>query len=600
MINKRIFLLGCLFLLQLTSIESKANVLGNMQTLAPNPDSLIFQNIHSSQTLEKNYFNIGFFSAYVRNEFSVYDNLVQPHYVDYKDKALTFDLIFAWGVTQNFELTYSMPGYFKQEPDGGQNRDIFVSQGINGHRIGGKYNISQDKTGGFAVAGSVDLTSSKDNPYIGNSPNPIWNFELIWDNRDRESGYGFNLGYRKRTPGDATINDYFLPVGDQLIASAGYVTGLSKKWRFHAELFGSHALNQDNHPAQKYIDSLEALLGGKYRLARNWWLHFGATAEVMPEGLAPEYRVYAGINHFFTFGSKSSATSKNSSSTLSVTPYELHLAPAEKDVITVTGGTAPYSYRVTNNMGYFDQSNMEFTAYDKTGEDELVVTDANGDSAIVPIHIGESTAQPPSEPMPSLTDPLIVTPTDTTVYTGGIVQLSASGGSAPYTATLSPARFGSISSETMIYRAPLKTGDVKVTVRDANGATAESTIHVAPVPKSGKAIVLKNLNFIFNTNKLTKESNKELDKNVANLSQVKIKKIIVIGHTDNIGSDEYNQRLSQSRAETVAKILRKKFNLRDDQVEAIGYGESQPIATNNTDAGRLTNRRVELKLYYNQ
>jgi OOP family OmpA-OmpF porin len=108
------------------------------------------------------------------------------------------------------------------------------------------------------------------------------------------------------------------------------------------------------------------------------------------------------------------------------------------------------------------------------------------------------------------------------------------------------------------------------------------------------------LNFIFNTNKLTKESNKELDKNVANLSHVKIKKIIVIGHTDNIGSDEYNQRLSQSRAETVAKILRKKFNLRDDQVEAIGYGESQPIATNNTDAGRLTNRRVELKLYYNQ
>lgn len=598
MINKRIFLLGCLFLLQLTSIESKANVLGNMQTLAPNPDSLIFQNIHSSQTLEKNYFNIGFFSAYVRNEFSVYDNLVQPKYVDYKDKALTFDLIFAWGVTQNFELTYSMPGYFKQEPDGGQTRDIFVSQGINSHRIGAKYNISQQKTGGFAVAGSTDLTTSKDNPYIGNSPAPIWNIEFIWDQRDRDSGYGFNVGYRKRTPGDATANDYFLPVGDQVIASAGYVTGLSKRWRLHAELFGSHAMAKDNHPDQKYIDSLEALLGGKYRLARNWWLHFGATAEVIPEGLAPEYRVYAGINHFFTFGSKSSATSKNSNSTLAVTPYELHLAPAEKDSITVTGGTTPYSYKVTRNMGYFDQSNMEFTAYDQIGEDELIVTDANGDTAVVPIHIGEATAAPPA-PAP-LADPLTVTPADITVYTGGVAQLSATGGSAPYTATLSSTNFGSISSETLIYRAPLKTGDVKVTVRDSNGATAESTVHVVPVPKPAKAVVLKNLNFDFNTSNLTKASTKELEQNVANLSEVKIKKIIVIGHTDNVGSDEYNQRLSQARAEAVAKILRKKFNLGNDQVEAIGYGESQPIATNNTDAGRLTNRRVELKLYYNQ
>ncbi|MNL66457.1 Outer membrane porin F precursor [compost metagenome] len=82
------------------------------------------------------------------------------------------------------------------------------------------------------------------------------------------------------------------------------------------------------------------------------------------------------------------------------------------------------------------------------------------------------------------------------------------------------------------------------------------------------------------------------------MSQVKIKKIIVVGHTDNVGSDEYNQELSQTRAETVAQVLRSKFNLGPQEVEAVGYGETQPIATNNTEKGRLINRRVELKLYY--
>lgn len=580
--------------MQMISFSSQANVLGNMQTFAPNPDSLVFQNIHSSQTLEKNYFNIGFFAAYVRNELSTYDNLVQPHYVAYKDKALTFDVVFAWGVTQNFELTYSLPGYFKQEPDSGQAQQNFISEGINGHRLGAKYNISQDKKGGFAVAGSVDLTSSEDNPYIGNSPAPIWNAEVIYDKRDRDSGYGFNLGYRKRTPGDPALNAYFLPVSDQLIASAGYVNGLAKQWRFHTELFGSYGLKKDGHPDQTNISSLEALVGGKYRLARNLWGHFGATAEILPKGLAPDYRIYVGVNHFFTFGAKEATTSVAKKGTvMTVLPYELHLAPQGKQRITVSGGVAPYSYKLSQELGYFDENTMEYTASEQTGEDELTVTDANGDSAIVPIHIKAE------ELLVPLTDPLQVSPADANVYTGGVVQLHASGGTAPYTATLNP-QFGSISNRTLKYKAPMRPGEVTVTVTDKQGHTAEAAIHVVPVPKPGRALLLKNLNFIFNTSKLTKASNAELDRNLSSMSQVKIKKIIVIGHTDNKGSDDYNQELSQSRAETVAQILRQKFNLRDDQVEAIGYGESQPIATNETEAGRLTNRRVELKLYYNQ
>lgn len=569
------------------SSTAQANVLGNMQTFAPNPDSLIFQNIHSSQTLEKNYFNIGFFAAYVRNELSAYDDLTTPSFVNYKDKAFTFDLIFAWGVTQYFEVTYSMPGYFSQEPDSGQAQNNFISEGINGHRIGAKYNITQDRRGGFAVASSADITLALDNPYIGNSPLPIWNFELIYDQRDQNTGYGVNLGYRKRTVGDPVTDAYFLPVGDQLIASAGYVWGLAGRWRFHAEVFGAYGLEKNDHPNQKYINSFEGLVGGKYRFAKNWWAHFGATMELQPEGLAPEYRLYAGLNHFFGIVPKSGTQSTN----MVVQPYELNLVQQEKHKITVSGGVAPYTYSLSEELGYFDSETMEYTAYDRIGNDELTVTDSTGATASVPIHIRENTSTVSTESMS-------ITPSTAEIYTGGVVPFTVMGGQAPYTTSVSPAGFGTISNTTFKYRAPTRPGTVRITIRDSRGETVTSTVTVKAIPKPAKAITLTNLNFIFATNKLTKGSQKELDKNLGSMSSVKIKKIIVIGHTDDKGSEEYNQDLSQSRAEAVAAIIRQKFNLSTEQVEALGYGESQPIATNKTDKGRHINRRCELKLYY--
>jgi outer membrane protein OmpA-like peptidoglycan-associated protein len=576
---------GLLVFLSL-SFQAQANVLGNMQTFAPNPDSLIFQNIHSSQTLEKNYFNIGFFSAYVRNELSTYDDLVTPSFVNYKDTALTFDLIFAWGVTQYFELTYSMPGYFDQEPDSGQSQNNFISEGTNGHRLGFKYNISQERKGGFAVAGSADLTMTIDNPYIGNSPAPIWNVELVYDQRDQNTGYGVNLGYRKRTIGDPVAAAYFLPVGDQLIASAGYVWGLAGRWRFHGELFGSYGLEKNDHPDQKYINSLEALVGGKYRFAKNWWAHFGGTMELQPEGLAPEYRLYAGLNHFFGFTNKGSESSNG----LVVQPYEINLVQQEKQKVTVTGGTAPYTFALSEGLGVFNSETMEYVASDKIGDEDLTVTDAAGLTASVPVHVREK----------AQVAPLTINPPTAEIYSGGTVQFTVAGGQGPYTTSMSPAGFGTMSNTNFKYRAPHATGEVRISVRDQRGETTVAVVRMVPVPKPAKAITLSNLNFVFGTNKLTKGSEKELNKNLSSMSKVKIQKIIVVGHTDNKGSAEYNQDLSQTRAESVAAIIREKFHLTTEQVEALGYGESQPIATNKTDKGRHINRRCELKLYYHK
>ena len=71
--------------------------------------------------------------------------------------------------------------------------------------------------------------------------------------------------------------------------------------------------------------------------------------------------------------------------------------------------------------------------------------------------------------------------------------------------------------------------------------------------------------------------------------------IQVGGHTDSQGSDTHNQTLSQQRADAV-KNLMTQLGVSQDRIEAIAYGESQPIAANETEAGRMMNRRVEIKI----
>ena len=70
----------------------------------------------------------------------------------------------------------------------------------------------------------------------------------------------------------------------------------------------------------------------------------------------------------------------------------------------------------------------------------------------------------------------------------------------------------------------------------------------------------------------------------------------IAGHTDSIGTDAYNQKLSERRAKAVRDYLVNNFGMDDKLFSAVGYGESRPIADNKTDAGRAENRRIEAEL----
>src|SRR3546814_888044 len=86
-----------------------------------------------------------------------------------------------------------------------------------------------------------------------------------------------------------------------------------------------------------------------------------------------------------------------------------------------------------------------------------------------------------------------------------------------------------------------------------------------------------------------------LDNVAGTLQQYNQTIIEVAGHTDSVGTDSYNQQLSQQRAEAVANYLNSRGVMRDRMI-TVGAGETRPIASNDTETGRAENRRVEITL----
>lgn len=122
---------------------------------------------------------------------------------------------------------------------------------------------------------------------------------------------------------------------------------------------------------------------------------------------------------------------------------------------------------------------------------------------------------------------------------------------------------------------------------------AAPAAYVAPVARAPQKMALEGVNFDFDKATLRQEDIAIIDKDVADLDKWGNVNIEVAGHTDSRGSDQYNMKLSQRRAETVRTYLISK-GIAADRLTAKGYGESQPIADNATDEGRFKNRRVEL------
>jgi outer membrane protein OmpA-like peptidoglycan-associated protein len=122
---------------------------------------------------------------------------------------------------------------------------------------------------------------------------------------------------------------------------------------------------------------------------------------------------------------------------------------------------------------------------------------------------------------------------------------------------------------------------------------------VAPPPPTTTApavkrrLVLRGVNFDFDKSNIRPDARPVLDEAARTLQEYGDVRIAVGGHTDSRGTDQYNQGLSVRRAQAVADYLAARGVARN-RMQIDGYGESRPVATNDTDDGRAQNRRVEL------
>jgi OmpA-OmpF porin, OOP family len=497
-----------------------ANVLGDMQTFAPSSDGQDFITVHSARPLKKKFWAFSGYFNYAKDHLLVYDDMLLQTKQNYSDHLTEFDLDVAYGVSENFQLFFAAPALLEQASDRDMNPRISITRGVHSWRPGFKWTFSKDKDDYWAAVFSADIPNVNDNPYTGQPASNIYNLEISGTWKSGNYAKGFNIGYRNRKPGEIPADARMFPLKDQLTLSAGLSNAWSKSTRWVLEAFLSYPINKDPYKDAIDASSVDLLGGFKHRWVKNLNFDWGLTVEPGVKTQAPAWRVFTGLVYYW--GPKEEVVKKE------VKPVE--------DVPL--------------------QNDLDFLPPSSTSLD-------------LPI-------EPDVKPVAALK----VIPEYAEINEGSRLQLKPEGGITPYRYRIIEG--GGRITETGLYRAPAQPSQVIVEVTDTTGQLKESKITVRAAPKPDKIIRLSNLKFKFNTDILIDSSKADLRKAISVLKEQNANRIIIEGHTDSIGDEVYNQELSEKRAEAVRNSLIRDLEINEANVEAIGFGEARPAASNDT------------------
>jgi outer membrane protein OmpA-like peptidoglycan-associated protein len=134
---------------------------------------------------------------------------------------------------------------------------------------------------------------------------------------------------------------------------------------------------------------------------------------------------------------------------------------------------------------------------------------------------------------------------------------------------------------------------------DQQAATLEDELPGATVERVGEGIQVtfdSGILFDFDSYVLRAEARENLSNLGASLNRYPDSEVLIVGHTDSRGDDQYNQRLSENRSGAARNYLTQQ-GVDATRIRAVGMGETEPVASNDTDAGRQENRRVEVAIF---
>lgn len=565
-----LFLTSLLF-----AFSARANLIGtDYQNFNPTYSSLDFVTVQSSEILRPCLCNIGLFFDYAKNTLTYSESYIAAGSggitdlkgTRAKDTMTSANVLIGFGVSENFDLGLSLPFVVTAKNDDPYGVSYFDKFGLTEFRPSAKYRFSGDQSGGFAAVLSLNIDQIKDNPFSGSKPGPTINLEFVADTTVSETTkLGFNIGYRKRNPGDRIVSPStgeappFVPYKDSVIYSVAAAMSIPViKSDIIFEIKGGTPVSSDvTQDTKRTQQGLEWGIGLRNDFSENLHFHGGLGTKLANAQASPDFRVNAGLN--FTFGSPCDQKQVE------------RVEPRYVSEQTVAA-QAPHAVITNVPLGESDKVDLEavVTAVDpvtyagykyKLGPTaQINCRDEGGYSDEMP---GESVIYANIKDIPDGS----VTLCALAKNTDGVWQ---------------PA-----SNPTMAQWVKYSTKVV----------TTTKTLQI--IQKDGYELFRLSAEVLFDFDKdeIREVARDDLDRISVYLKSKPFKQVIIEGHTDSKGTDKYNLNLSDRRANQVKDWLVKNYGFQAEQFKAVGKGEKFPVATNKTDDGRQQNRRVEFKVY---
>ncbi len=638
------------------SLAAKANVVGTeYQNFAPTYSGLDFLTVESSETIKPCMCSLGLFFNYAKNTLTYSDSYYSSAPAQdltgkrANDYLVGADLLLGMGITKNWDFGLNLPFVVTAQNQDPYGVSYFDKFGLTEIRAMTKYRFYGDDTGGWTVGLSGNVNTIDNNPFAGEKPGPTLNLQLMGDTTIASgTKLGLNIGYRKRSPGDRLVNPDtgllppFVPFKDSWIFSLALNERFqSIKSDLIAEFVGSSTGKLDeSDSARTAQQAAELNLGLRHEFTKTVNMHGGLGTKFANAQASPDVRAYVGV--YVQFGPICGQNSKSTeypTAVVSNAPKGTSLETSLDMPVTAKNiegyrwkiGSTPvmkcdeeenYSEEVPGNLtiqtdiGEIPDGGITLCALAKN--DKGVWQPLNQPTIVrwvkakpkptaLPVAviknypIGESEQTELSIPVTAQN------PSDYEAYRWKI-------GSTPTTSCYQEAGYSEELPGTELAIPTIKDipdgGITMCAVAKNLGGQWQpfsqptivrwtKTSKIKIIQKNGYELFRLSAEVLFDFDKdnIRAGAQNDLHKIAKYLQQKPFKKVIIEGHTDSKGSDSYNLDLSQRRAQQVKKWLIKKYEFEESKFTPVGKGEKVPVATNDTDAGRQQNRRVEFKIY---